>query len=143
MVLAVMMMPMALLQAEAGRLAGRPVAVDARLVLADCAEMRMRLLDGGVEARCVAPAWRVILPFEDGPQKVAAAARPRGPVRGARVETVVAGAGFEVRARLVADGPAGAGETWLKAKGGRRVRGRLDEDGRARPAGLKGDVNGR
>lgn len=115
------------LAAAAGRFAGRDVAVDARLVVPECAAPAFAVVGERVEVRCVAPAWRVFLPFVAVPVVEQPVLR-----RGERVEVLVLGAGFEVSMAAVVEGAGGAGRVWVKrADGeGRRLLARVREDGR-------------
>lgn len=127
------------LAAAAARFAGRPVAVDARLQVADCAAPLFTLAGERVEVRCESPAWRVFLPFRGEVEPVVRAGVVRagavkgGPLirRGERVVVLVEGQGFTVSMDAVADGDAKGGRVWVKAANGegRRMLARVREDG--------------
>ena len=129
--MAAALMDPASVAAAAGRFAGRPVAVDARLQLADCAEP--------LEVRCERPAWRVFLPFRSAAEPVVQAGVVKagvvkaGPAirRGERVVVLVEGRGFTVSMDAVADGDARDGRVWVRSANGegRRMLARIREDG--------------
>lgn len=131
----------AALAAAASRFAGKPVAIDARLEVADCAQPLFELAGERVEVRCAAPAWRVFLPFRADGQAVRAGTvraltRPEvraGPMirRGERVAVLVEGKGFTVSMDAVADADARDGRLWVRAANGegRRLLARIREDG--------------
>lgn len=140
LVLAAALMDPAALAAEAARVAGRPVAVDARLALADCDAPLFEVVGARVEVRCAVPAWRVFLPFRT--DEAAAMVKPgvvrAQPVavtpairRGDRVVVLVEGEGFTVSMDAVAEGAVQDGRLWVKGANGegRRMRARLREDG--------------
>lgn len=137
--MAAALMEPAALAAAAGRFAGRPVAVDARLQLADCVDPLFALADGRVEVRCESPAWRVFLPFRSEAEVpvragvVKAGVAKAGPAirRGERVVVLVEGRGFTVSMDAVADGDARDGRVWVKSGNGegRRMLARVRDDG--------------
>ncbi|MBB6226699.1 hypothetical protein FHS79_000857 [Polymorphobacter multimanifer] len=159
------------LLAAAERFAGRALLVDDRLQLPACAAPGFAWAGPLVEARCAAPAWRVFLPPQGesaAPGMVYAPAAP-GTVyspaapgmvyapasrgvdgapryrRGERVVVTLAGAGFDVRLEAIAEGDEHDGRLWVRPLGGngRRLRVRVDEDGRTAIDGLNGLVSGR
>ncbi len=137
--MAAALMDPASVAAAAGRFAGRPVAVDARLQLADCAEPLFALAGERVEVRCERPAWRVFLPFRSAAEPVVQAGVVKagvvkaGPAirRGERVVVLVEGRGFTVSMDAVADGDARDGRVWVRSANGegRRMLARIREDG--------------
>ncbi len=146
------------LQLAAERFAGQALLVDDRLQLPACAAPAFAWAGRLVEARCAAPAWRVFLPPQDeaaGERAAEGGMVHAAPLRaadgslryrrGERVVVTLAGAGFDVRLEAIADGDVHDGRLWVKPLGGngRRLRVRVETDGRIAIDGLNAPVFGR
>ncbi len=160
--------PLATLQAQVERFAGRPAVIDPRLLLPDCARPDFAFAAAGrsVRVHCAAPEWIVYVNVGDSvtpaiaevaarlpeaapavaPDSTAATAGRSAPMirRGDRVMVETGGDGFVVAMEAVAENDSRDGRVALRsAGGGRRLAGILMPDGRVTLAGLNTVVNGR
>lgn len=131
--------PLDRLAADLTQVAGRPVAVDPRLLLPACAAVEYRPEPGGIAATCASPAWTVHVPVADAAAQPAAAvtARSLPPAqpspafrRGDRVSVAAGGTGYEVTLTADVEGQAPGGRLLLRGPAGQRLNARLGPDGR-------------
>lgn len=123
------------LRREAEAFAGRPVAVDPRLRVPDCAyDLGWRGDRRAVVAQCA--GWRVVLPI------AAAGSPPDAPAirRGDPVQVEAVGGGYRLLVDGIADGPARPGGRVVvrNLQSGRRMIAEMGTDGVLRLAGKSG-----
>lgn len=119
-------------------MAGRPVALDPRLLSAPCPEQHAiawRDAPGhSIIVTCPAISRRLVVPVA-GSASAAASPQARREMlvrRGERVVVEAAGSGFRVTTEAVAEGAAAAGDRLLlrNAASGQRFQARVEADGR-------------
>lgn len=122
--------------------AGQAVAVDPRLRMPDCPQLRLAWRDerqSAVTATCEAPRWRMLFPVGGAVGQQAPEQRNITPAvrRGDPVQVLVEGAGFRLVADGVAGGAARAGERVVvrNLKTGRLLVAMVGDDGILRLAG--------